>query len=48
VADGGGSEKCIQNFFNKNLKERDHLENVGADRKVILIDCVAISGEACD
>jgi len=32
----GRYEKCIQNFGQKNLKVRDHLENLVVDGKIIL------------
>lgn len=30
------SEKCIQNFWSENLNVSDDLENLGAERKIIL------------
>jgi hypothetical protein len=36
-AHSGGAKKCVQNLFNKNLKEGDHLEDICIDGKVILI-----------
>jgi hypothetical protein len=33
---GGRDEKGIQYFWLENLKERDHLEDLGIDRKKIL------------
>jgi len=32
----GRDEKCVQNFSRKNLKERDYLEGLGVDMKIIL------------
>jgi hypothetical protein len=32
----GKDEKCIQNFGEKNLKVRDHLEDLGIDGRIIL------------
>jgi hypothetical protein len=29
-------ERCIQGFWSGNLSERDHLENPGIDRRIIL------------
>jgi hypothetical protein len=31
-----GDEKYMQNFGVENLKERDHLEDLGTDRRIIL------------
>jgi hypothetical protein len=31
----GGKEKCIV-FWCRNLKEREHLEDIGLDRRIIL------------
>ena len=32
----GGNERCIQGFGGRNLKERDHLEDLSVDMRVIL------------
>jgi hypothetical protein len=32
----GGEERCIQVFLRGNLKERDHLEDLGMDGRIIL------------
>ena len=32
----GGEERCIQGFVGGNLRERDHLEDPGIDRRIIL------------
>jgi hypothetical protein len=29
-------ERCIQNFLSENLKRRDHTEDLGVDRGIIL------------
>jgi hypothetical protein len=29
-------EKCIQSFVKEKLSERDHLEDIGLDEKIIL------------
>jgi hypothetical protein len=31
----GGEDKCIQDFGGENLKERDHLEDLGVDAGII-------------
>ena len=36
VARMGGEEKCIQCFVGGNLRERDHVEDPGVDRRIIL------------
>jgi hypothetical protein len=30
-----GERKCTQNFGRKNLKERDHLENLSTERMIL-------------
>jgi len=32
----GGEERCIQDFGGGNLGERDHLEDIGVDGRIIL------------
>jgi hypothetical protein len=32
----GGGERCIQGFCSGNMTERDHLENLCLDRRIIL------------
>ena len=32
----GGEEKCAQSFGGQNLKERDRLEDLGIDGRIIL------------
>jgi hypothetical protein len=32
----GGEERCIQSFGGGHLKERDHLEDLGVDGRIIL------------
>jgi hypothetical protein len=32
----GGQERCIQGFCGEDLKERDHLENLGVDGRITL------------
>jgi hypothetical protein len=34
----GGDEKYIQNFSEKNLKEKDHSGDLGIDRRIIFLD----------
>ena len=36
VARMGGEEGCIQGFGGGNLKERDHLGDLGIDGRIIL------------
>jgi hypothetical protein len=31
-----GERRCAYGFWRGNLKERDHLEDLGIDRKVVL------------
>jgi hypothetical protein len=31
-----GEERCIQGIWCRNLRERDHLEDLGVDGKIIL------------
>jgi hypothetical protein len=38
-------KKCIQNFDRKNLKGRDHPENVGVDGRIIFKRILELQGE---
>ena len=33
----GGAERCIQGFLGGEVRERDHLEDLDIDRRIIII-----------
>jgi hypothetical protein len=43
-----GQERCIQDFLGEDLMERNHLEDIGVNRMIIL-KCIfkKWNGEAC-
>jgi hypothetical protein len=36
VAHTGGEERCVQDFGGENLMDKNHLKDLGIDRRIIL------------